>query len=47
MESCSISIYTVIEGYTASAGTLISVYGRKRFIRKNTYMLIHQLSSEC
>ena len=47
MESCSIPIYTVIEGSTASAGTLISVCGRKRFIRKNAYMLIHQLSSEC
>ncbi len=47
MESCSVPIYTVIEGSTASAGTLISVCGRKRFIRKNAYMLIHQLSSEC
>ncbi len=47
MESCTVPIYTVIEGSTASAGTLISVCGRKRFIRKNAYMLIHQLSSEC
>jgi ATP-dependent protease ClpP protease subunit len=47
MESCTVPIYTVIEGSTASAGTLISICGRKRFIRKNAYMLIHQLSSEC
>jgi ATP-dependent protease ClpP protease subunit len=47
METCSVPIYTVVEGSTASAGTLISVCGRKRYIRKNAYMLIHQLSSEC
>jgi ATP-dependent protease ClpP protease subunit len=47
IESCSIPIYTVIEGSTASAGTLMSICGKKRFIRKNAYMLIHQLSSEC
>ncbi len=47
IESCSVPIYTVIEGSTASAGTLISICGRKRYIRKNAYMLIHQLSSEC
>jgi ATP-dependent protease ClpP protease subunit len=47
IQSSSIPIYTVIEGSTASAGTLISVCGKKRFIRKNAHMLIHQLSSEC
>ncbi len=47
METCSVPIYTVVEGSTASAGTLMSVCGKKRYIRKNAYMLIHQLSSEC
>jgi ATP-dependent Clp protease protease subunit len=42
-----IPIYTVIDGYAASAGTLMSVVGKKRFIKPNSYMLIHQLTSSC
>jgi ATP-dependent protease ClpP protease subunit len=38
-------VYTIIEGYTASSGTLISVVGKKRFMRPNASMLIHQISS--
>jgi ATP-dependent protease ClpP protease subunit len=45
IESCKVPVYTVIDGATASAGTLISVVGEKRFMRPNAYMLIHQLSS--
>lgn len=40
-----IPIYTYCEGIAASAATLISVVGKKRFISKNTCMLIHQISS--
>lgn len=40
-----IEVYTYCEGKVASAGTLISVVGNKRFISKNSLMLIHQLSS--
>lgn len=47
IEACKVPVYTIIEGSTASAGTLISVCGKKRFIRPNAHMLIHQLSSEC
>ena len=47
IKACRVPIYTIIEGSTASAGTLISVVGKKRFIRPNGYMLIHQLSSSC
>lgn len=47
IESCKVPIYTIIEGATASAGTLISVFGKKRFIRPRAHMLIHQLSSSC
>jgi ATP-dependent protease ClpP protease subunit len=47
IKSCSVPIYSVIEGATASAGTLISVVCQKRFIRPSAYMLIHQLSSGC
>jgi ATP-dependent Clp endopeptidase proteolytic subunit ClpP len=47
IQACSVPVYTIIEGSTASAGTLISVCGKKRFIRPNAHMLIHQLSSSC
>ena len=40
-----IEIHTYCEGKVASAGTLISVCGDKRYIAKNAVMLIHQLSS--
>lgn len=45
--SCKAPVYSVIEGATASAGTLLSVVCTKRYIRPNAYMLIHQLSSSC
>jgi ATP-dependent Clp endopeptidase proteolytic subunit ClpP len=47
IQACKVPIYTIIEGATASAGTLISVVGKKRYIRPNAFMLIHQLSSTC
>lgn len=40
-----IPIWTYVEGGAASAGTILSVVGKKRFISKRSYMLIHQLSS--
>src|SRR6056300_1583894 len=45
IQSCKVPVYTIIEGATASAGTLISIVGVKRFMRPNAHMLIHQLSS--
>jgi ATP-dependent Clp protease, protease subunit len=42
----SVPIHTYIEGFAASAATLMSVVGQKRFITKNSSMLVHQLSSE-
>lgn len=45
IQSCKVPVYTVIEGSTASAGTLMSVVGTKRYMRPNAYMLIHQLSA--
>ena len=45
INACKMPVYTIVEGATASAGTLISVAGKKRFICPNAYMLIHQLSS--
>ena len=40
-----VPIYTIIEGEAASAATLISVVGHKRYIHKNANMLIHQITS--
>ena len=37
-------IYTYVDGCAASAGTIMSVCGAKRFIGENAYMLVHQLS---
>lgn len=45
IESLSLPVYTVIDGFVASAGTLISLAGEKRFMCKNAYMLIHELRS--
>jgi len=38
-------VYTYVDGAAASAATIISVAGTKRFIGKNSLMLIHQLST--
>lgn len=38
-------IYSIVEGYCASAATLISMACSKRFIQPSAFMLIHQLSS--
>jgi ATP-dependent protease ClpP protease subunit len=39
-------VYTYIDGCAASAGTIMSVCGAKRFMGENAYMLVHQLSSQ-
>ena len=40
-----IPINTIITGMAASAATLISIMGHKRYISSNSYMLIHNMSS--
>ena len=45
--SSPIDIITINEGCVASAGVLISLAGSKRYIRKNAYMLIHEIRSGC
>ena len=45
IQSCKVPVHTIIEGASASAATLISIIGKKRYMTKNAYMLIHQLSS--
>jgi len=39
---CRTDIYTYVEGSAASASTMISCCGKKRFITKNSFMLVHQ-----
>jgi ATP-dependent protease ClpP protease subunit len=43
IKSLSLPVYTVVDGFVASAGTLISLSGEKRFMCENAYMLIHEL----
>lgn len=38
-------VYTIADGFVASAGTLITLAGEKRYITSNAYMLIHELRS--
>lgn len=38
-------VYTYVDGCAASAGTIMSVCGAKRYMGENAYMLVHQLSS--
>jgi len=42
---CKSPVITIVDGVCASAGTFLSIVGKKRLITKNSYMLIHQLSS--
>ena len=38
-------VHTYVDGFAASAATLLSCAGKQRFITKNSIMLIHQLST--
>ena len=39
-----VPVETIVEGCAASAATLMSVVGNKRYMHKNACMLVHQLS---
>jgi ATP-dependent protease ClpP protease subunit len=39
-------VHTYVDGGVASAGTLLSVVGKKRYMGQHAQLLIHQLSSE-
>lgn len=45
IKNLKVEVHSIIEGCAASAATLISIVCHKRYIRKNSHMLIHQLSS--
>ena len=40
-----VPVHTYVDGFCASAATFLSVVGEKRFMSRNSYMLIHQLST--
>ena len=42
---CKVPVETYVDGFCASVATFISVVGKKRYMSRNSYMLIHQLSS--
>jgi len=42
---CKAPVHTYVEGVAASAASIMSISGAKRFITKNSFMLIHQLSA--
>ncbi len=44
IQNLDTDVYTYVDGFAASAATLVSVVGKKRFITKNSLMLVHQLS---
>ena len=45
IKSLGTPVHSYIDGAAASAATLISVVADKRYIHRNSFMLIHQLSS--
>jgi len=45
--SSKVPIYTFAEGMVASAATIMSIVGKKRYISPSGVMLVHQLRSWC
>lgn len=43
--SLRVPVHTVVSGYVASAGTLISLAGKRRLILPNAFMMIHEVRS--
>lgn len=44
IKNMKVPVHTIIDNYAASGATVLSVSGAKRFARKNSYILIHQLN---
>ena len=42
IDRCKTDVYTYVEGSAASAATLIASRGKKRYITKRSFMLVHQ-----
>ena len=40
-----VPVHTYVDGFSASSATFLSVVGDERYMSRNSYMLIHQLSA--
>ncbi len=45
IKNLKVPVHTIVSGMAASAGTVLSCAGTKRFITKNAHMLIHEIRS--
>ena len=45
IRTLKVPVYTIVDGFCASAATFLSVVGEHRQMTKNSFMLIHQLST--
>ena len=45
IRACKTPVHTYIDGCAASAATFLFLAGKKRYVYKNSFMLIHQLSA--
>lgn len=45
IRSLRVPVHTIVLGYVASAGTLISLAGAKRFMTPNAFLMIHEIRS--
>lgn len=44
IEQCGVPVHSYIDGYAASAATMISVACKRRYAYRNSIMLLHQIS---
>lgn len=44
IKNMKVPVHTIIDNYACSGATVLSVSGAKRFARKNSYIMIHQLN---
>ena len=42
---CQVPVHTHVDGFSASAATFLTVVGEERYMSRNSYMLVHQLST--
>ena len=43
IQGLKVPVHTICKGFVASAATLLSLAGKKRYITENSFMLIHEL----
>lgn len=45
IERSTMPVHTIVNGYAASAGSMMAICGKKRYMTPHSYILIHELSS--